>query len=129
MAISRIRLTQFLSQRYQKDCVTVFQSLSHIQLCEPMDCSTPGFSDNISWNSLKLMSTDLVMSSNHLNLGCPLFLQHSIFPSIRVLHIKRPKYWTFSIGPSNEYSGLISFRIDQFDVLAVQGTRKTLLQL
>ena len=98
-------------------------------LCKTMNCSTPGFSDNISWNSLKLMSTDLVMSSNHLNLCCPLFLQHSIFPSIRVLHIKRPKYWTFSIGPSNEYSGLISFRIDQFDVLAVQGTRKTLLQL
>ena len=76
------------------------------------------------------------MPSNHLILCCPLLLPPSIFPSIRVFssesvpHIKWPKYWTFSfsISPSNEYSGLISFRIDWFDLLAVQGTLKSLLQ-
>ena len=76
-----------------------------------------------------------VMPSNHLILCCPLLLP-SIFPSIRVfsnesvLHIRRPKYWSFhfSISPSNEYSGLISFRMDSLDLLAVQGTLKSLLQ-
>ena len=74
------------------------------------------------------------MLSNHLFLCCPLLLLPSIFPSIRVfanesaLHIRRPKYWSFSISSSNEYSGLISFRIDWFDLLAVQGTLKSLLQ-
>ena len=76
------------------------------------------------------------MSSNHCILCCPLLLLPSIFPSIRgfskesVLRIRWPKYWSFnfSISPSNEYSGLISFRIDQFDLLAVQGTLKSLLQ-
>ena len=80
--------------------------------------------------------TESVMPSNHLILCCPLFLLPSIFPSIRVfsnesvLHIRWPNYWsfTFSITPSNEYSGLISFRIDWFDLLAVQGTLKSLLQ-
>ena len=84
---------------------------------------------------LKLMSTELVMPSNHLILCCPLFLP-SIFPSIRifanesVLCIKWPKYWSFSfnINPSNEYSGLISFRMDWLDLLAVQRTLKSLLQ-
>ena len=83
---------------------------------------------------LKLMSTESVMSSNHIIL-CPLLLP-SIFPSIRVfsnesvLHTRWPKYWnfSFSISPSNEYSGLISFRIDWLDLLAVQGTLKSLLQ-
>ena len=78
-----------------------------------------------------------VMPSNHLILCCPLLLLPSIFPSIRVfsnesvLCIRRPKYrsYSFSISPSNEYSGLISFRIDWFDILAVQGTLKSLLQL
>ena len=71
------------------------------------------------------------MPSNHLILCCPLLLLPSIFPSIRVfsnesaLHISWPKYWSFSISPSNEYSGLISFRIGWFDLLAVQGTLKT----
>ena len=77
-----------------------------------------------------------VMPSNHLNLCCPLLLLLSIFPSIRVfsnesvLHIRWPKYWSFnfSISPSNEYSGLISFRINWLDLLAVQGTLKSLLQ-
>ena len=80
------------------------------------------------------MSIELVMPSNHLILSCPLLLPPSIFPSIRVfsnesvLHIRWSKYWSFSISPSSEYSGLISFRIDWFDLLAVQGTLKSLLQ-
>ena len=82
------------------------------------------------------MSIELVMLFNHLILCCPLLLPPSIFPSIRVfsnelaLHIRWPKYWSFSfsISPSNEYLGLISFRIDRFDLLAVQGTLKSLLQ-
>ena len=74
------------------------------------------------------------MPSNHLILSCPLLLPPSIFPSIRVfsnesaVHIRWPKYWTFSISPSNEYSGLISFRMDWLDLLAVEGTLKSLLQ-
>ena len=84
----------------------------------------------------KLMSIKLVMPSNHLILCHPLLLPPSIFPIIRVfsnestLHIRWPKYWSFSlsISPSNEYSGLISFRIDWLDLLAVQGTLKNLLQ-
>ena len=89
----------------------------------------------ISWSLLKLMSIKSVMPTNHLILGCPRPLP-SIFPSIRffsnelTLHIRWPKYWvfSFSISPSNEFSGLISFRIDWFDLLVVQGTLKTLLQ-
>ena len=87
-------------------------------------------------NLLRLMSIELVMPSNHLILCCPLLLLPSIFPSIRVFsnqsvfRIRWPKYWSFSfsISPSNEYSGPISFRIDWFDLLAVQGTLKSLLQ-
>ena len=89
----------------------------------------------ISQSLLKLMSIELVMPSNHLILCCPLFLLPSVFPSIRifsnvsVLCIRRPKYWSFSISPSNEYSGLISLQeIDWLDLLAVQGTHKSLLQ-
>ena len=80
------------------------------------------------------MAIESVMLSNHLFLCYPLLLLPSIFPSIRVfanesaLHIRRPKYWSFSISPSNEYSGLISLRIDWFDLLAVQETLKSLLQ-
>ena len=85
---------------------------------------------------LKLMPIKLVMSSNHLIFCCPLLLLSSIYPSINVfsnesaLHIRWPKYWkfSFSISPSNEYSGLIYFRIDWFDLLSVQGTLKSLLQ-
>jgi len=84
----------------------------------------------------KPMSTESMMPSNHLILCCPLLLLPSIFPSIRVfsnepaLHIRWPKYWSFSsnISPYDEYSGLISFRTDRFDLLAVQGTLKSLLQ-
>ena len=89
----------------------------------------------ISWNLPKFISITLVMPSSHLILCHPLFLLPSIFPSIRVfsnesaLHIRWPKYWSFnfSISSSNDYSGLVSFRIDWFD-LAVQGTLKSLLQ-
>ena len=85
---------------------------------------------------LKLMSIESVMPSNHLILCCPLLLSPSIFPSIRVfsnesaLHIRWPKYWSFSfsISPSNEHPGLISFRMDWLDLLAVQGTLKGFLQ-
>ena len=82
---------------------------------------------------LNLMSIESLMPSNHLILCCPLLLP-SVFPSIRVfsdelpLHIKWPKHWSFSISPSNEYSGLISFRMDWLDLLAVQGILKSLLQ-
>ena len=90
----------------------------------------------ISQSLFKLTSIELVMPSNHLILCCSLFLLPSIFPCIRVfsnesaLHIKCPKYWnfSFSISPSNEYSGLISFRMDWLDLLAVQGTLRSLLQ-
>ena len=89
-----------------------------------------------SQSLLKLMSIELVMTSNHLILCQPLLLLPSTFPSIRVffnelaLHIRWPKYWNFSftISPPSEYPGLISFRIDWFDLLAVQGTLKSLLQ-
>ena len=89
-----------------------------------------------SQSSRKLISIELVMPSNHLILYCPLLFLPSIFPSIKVfsnesvLRIRWPKYWSFSfsINPSNEYSGLTSFRIDWLDLLAVQGTLKSLLQ-
>ena len=89
-----------------------------------------------SQSLLKAMSIESMMPSNHLILCCPLLLLSSIFPSIRVfsnesaLHIRWPEYWNFSfnISPSNEHSGLISFRIDWLDLLAVQGTLKSLLQ-
>ena len=90
-----------------------------------------------SWILLKIMSIELLMPSNIFVLCRPLLLLPSIFPSTRVfpsesaLHIRWPKYWNFSfnISPSNEYSGLISFRMDWLDLLAVQGTLKSLLQL
>ena len=89
-----------------------------------------------SWNLIKLMSIESVMPSNHLTFCHPLPLLPSIFPSIRVFsnesvpHIRWPNYWSFSfsISPSKEYSGLISFRMDWLDLLAAQGTLKSLLQ-
>ena len=102
-----------------------------------MDCSTPGLPDH---NQLSVIGqthvTELVMPSNHLIFGRPLLLLPSIFPSIRVfsnesaLHIRWPKFWSFSfsISPSKEHPVLISFRMDWLDLLAVQGTRKSLLQ-
>ena len=104
-------------------------------LREPMDCSALGLPVHHPLPKLlKLMSIKLVMSSNHLILCCTLLFLPSIIPSIRVfskesvLRIRWPKYWSFSISLSNEYSGLISFRLDWLDLLVVQGTLKSLLQ-
>ena len=105
-------------------CCSVAKSC--VTLCDPMNCSTPdSLPFTISWSSLKLMSFESVMLSNYLILCSPLLLFSSLFPSIRW-----PKYWGFgfSINPSREYSGLISFRVDWFDLLAVQATLKSLLQ-
>ena len=125
------RKAYFLSQ-------VVVQLLSSVWLF-----ATPGtaahqapLSSTLSWSLLKFMSIESVMPSNHLILCYSLLLLPSVFPSIRVfssesvLCIRWPKYWTFnfSINPSNEYSGLISFKIEWFDLLAVQGTLKSLLQ-
>ena len=114
------------------------QSLSHVRLFETPWTAACQASLSIinSWSLLKLMSIQSVMPSNHLILCLPLLLPASILPSIRVFsndsvfHIRWPKYWSFSfsISPSNEYSGLISFRMDWLDLLAVQGTLKSLLQ-
>ena len=114
------------------------QSLSHVQLfASPWTAAyQASLSITNSRSLLKLISIESLMSSNHLILCCPLLLLASIFPSIRVFsdesvfHIRWPKYWNFSFSnsPSNKYSGLISFRIDQFDFLAAQGTLKSLLQ-
>ena len=116
---------------------SLFQSLSHVQLCDPMDCSMSGFP--VHYQLPELAQThvhqigDAIQPSHPLSSPSP---PASVFPSIRVfsresvLHIRWPKYWSFSfsISPSNEHSGLISFRMDWFDLLAVQGTLKSLLQ-
>ena len=118
--------------------VVVVQSLSHGQLFAtpwPAACQA-SLSFTIFPSLLKLMSTESVRPSNHLVLCPPLLLLPSVFPSIRVfsnasaLRLRWPKYWSFSfsISPSSEYSELISFRIDWVDLLAVQGTLKSLLQ-
>ena len=119
-------------------CIVVVRLLSRVRLfVTPMGCSTPGFpslSFTLCQSLLKLMSIESVMPSNHLILCHLLLILPSIFLSISVfsnesaLCIRRPKYWSFSIRPSSEYSGLISFRIDWFNLLAVQGTLKSLLQ-
>ena len=116
----------------------IVQSLSCVQLfATPWTAARQAsLSITNSRSLLRLMSNELVMPSNHLILCCPLLLLPSIFPSIRVfpnesvLHIRQPKYWSssFSISSSSEYSGLISFRMDWLDLLAVQGTLKSLLQ-
>ena len=105
-------------------------------LCDPMNHSMPGLSITNSGSLPKLMPIESVMPSNHLILCRPLLLLPSIFPSIRVfsndsaVHIRWPKYWSFSfnISASNEHPGLISFRMDWLELLAVQGTLKSLLQ-
>ena len=116
-------------------CCSVAQSCP--TLCEPWTAAPQAsLSFTISRSLLKLMSIESMMPSNHLILCRPLLLLPSIFPSIRVfsnesaLCIRWPNYWSFSfsISPSNKYSGLISFRIDWFDLLSVQGTLKSLLQ-
>ena len=122
-----------------QECRTCCCSVTNscLTLCDSVNCSTPGFPIlHYLLSLLKLMSIELVMPSNHLVLCHPLFLLPSIFPSIRVssnesaLCIQWPKYWNFSFttSPSKENLGFISFRIDWFDLLAVQGTLKSLLQ-
>ena len=109
------------------------RALQFSSVCDPMDCSAPGLP--VHYQLRELAQTQLVMPSNHLIFCRPLLLLPSIFPSIRivsnesVLRSRLLKYWSFSfsISPSNEHSGLISFRIDWFD-LAAQGTLKSLLQ-
>ena len=120
------------------DWLLLFSCLSRVRLFATPWITTcqASLSFAISQSLLKFMSMESVMPSNHLILCCPLLLLPSIFPSIRVfsnesdLCITWPKYrsFSFSISPSNEYSGLISFRTDWFDLLAVQGTLKSLLQ-
>ena len=122
-------------------CITTSGNLSSVQLSRGRLFAAPwtaacqaSLSITNSWSLLKLMSIELVMPSNHLFLCCPLLLLPSIFPTIRVfsnesvLCISWPKDWSFSfnISPSNEYSGLISFGMDWLDLLAVQGTLKSL---
>ena len=116
-------------------CCLVAQSC--LTLCDSMNCSSKSFlSFTIYQSLLKLMPIESVMPSNHLILCRCLLLLSSVFPSIRVfsnepaLRFIWPKYWSFSfsVSPSKEYSGLISFRIDWLDLLAVQGTLKSLLQ-
>ena len=118
--------------------ISLVQSLSSVWLfATPWTAACQAsLSITNSWSLLKLMSIELVMPANHLTLCHPLLLLPSILPSIRVfsiesvLHISWPKYWSFSfsIRPSSEHSGLISFRMDWLDLLAVQGTLKSLLQ-
>ena len=119
-------------------CINSVQSLSRVQLfATPWTVARKAsLSITNSWSLLKLMSIESVMPSSHLILCRPLLLLLSIFPSIRVfssesvLCIRWSNYWSFSfsISPSNEYSGLISFTIDWFDLFAVRGTLKSLLQ-
>ena len=122
----------------KKQNISSVQSLSRVQLFATPWTAARQASLYItnSCSLLKLMSIESVMPSSYLILCCPLLLLPSIFPSIRVfsnesvLRIRWPKYWSFSFSasPSNEYSGLISFRIDQLDLLAVQGTLKSVFQ-
>ena len=126
-------------QQHQIFCSLQFSSVAQLcpTLCDPMDCSTPGFP--VHHQLPELIQTNVhrsVMPSNHLILCHPLLLPPSIFPRIRVfsnesvLHIRWPEYWSFSfsISLSSEYSGLISFRMDWLDLFAVQGTLKSLFQ-
>ena len=120
---------------YIRTRISSVQLHSRIQLFVTLWTAAPqaSLSINVSWSVVKLMPVELVMPSNHLILCHPLLLLPSIFPSSRVfsnesvLCIRWPKYWSFSfsISPSNEYSGLISFRIDWFVLLAVQATLKS----
>ena len=116
-------------------CFSVSQSC--LTLCDSMDCSTPGFPVIPTfWSLFKLMSVESVIPFNHLIFCHPLLLLPSIFPSNRVfsnesvLRIRWPEYWSFSLSmsPSNEHPGLISFKMDWLDLLAVQETLKSLLQ-
>ena len=129
-----------LQQRKNNSQPTQFSSVqlfSHVRLCDPMDCSTPGFP--VHHQLLETAQThihcvgDAIQPSHPLSSPSPPTFnlsQHRVFSNESALHIRWPKYWSFSfsISPSNEYSGLISFRMDWLDVLAVLGTLKSLLQ-
>ena len=116
-------------------CCSVAQSCLTVSAPWTASCQA-SLPFTISWSLFQLRSIELVMPSNHLVLCCPILLLLSVFPRIKVfpsdtsLHTRWPKYWSvsFNISPSNEYSGLISFRIDWLDLLAVQGTLKSLFQ-
>ena len=135
MVSTAVRLIIFFAAKDGETLISSVQSLSHVRLCVTLWVAAcqAFLSITSSWSLLKLMSFDLVMPSNHLILCHPLLLLPSVFPSIRVfcnesvLCIRWPKYWSFSfsICRSNEYSGLISFRIDWFNLLTVQGTLYT----
>ena len=136
----RVTFCKFQNQKLAINTTSVqFRSVAKScpTLCDPMDCSTPGLPVyHQLLELLKLMSIESVMPSNYLILCCPLLLLPSNLPRIRVfssesvLLIRWPKYWSFSfsISPFNEYSGLISFRIDWLDLFAFQGTLKSFLQ-
>ena len=127
-----MQVIPYISESAQFSLVTQLRPT----LCDPVDCSSPGFLVTNSQSLLKLKSIELAMPSNHLIPSRYILLPPLIFPSIRVfskesvLRIRWPKYWSFnfSISPSNEYSGLSSFRMDWFDLLAVQRTLQSLLQ-
>ena len=122
LLVTTVSTSQVQFRSVPQSCLTLYDTI---------DCSTPGFPVHHQLQSfLKLMSIELVMPFNHLILCCLLLLLPSIFPSIRAFSIRWPKYrsFSFSISPSNEYSELISFRIDWVDLLAVQGTLQNLLQ-
>ena len=130
-----LNTTELYGQKYLRwQALCSVQLLSNVRLFVTpwTEACQASLSINNSQSLLRLMSIEVVMPSNHLILCCPLLLLPSIFPSIRVfsndsvLHIGWPKYWSFrfSISPSNEYSRLISFRMDWLDLLAVQGTLK-----
>ena len=136
-----LRRKGWMSSHFEKPCFhfdEMLEKFSSVQscliLCDPMDCSTPGFPLHHQLPEFTQTHVHRVGDAiNHLILCRPLLLLPSIFPSIgvfskeSVLRIRWPKYWnfSFSISPSNEYSGLISFRIDCFDLLAVQGTQES----
>ena len=132
----RIKCSVWNKRRGQRQLLGTVRCCSVcLTLWNTMDCSKPG--SPVHHQLAELAQTHVmesVMPSNHLVLCHPLLLLHSIFPSIRVfsnelaLCIRWPKYWSFSISPSNEYSELISFRIDWFDLPTIQGTLKSLLQ-
>ena len=130
---------QCVQRKYQPQSsllifLIVIHLLSHVQISvTPWTAAHQvSLSFTVSQSLLKLMSIESVMPSNHLILCHPLLLLPSVFPSIRsftvmALHIRWPKFWSFRISPSNKYSGLISFRIDWFDLLATHRTLKSLL--
>ena len=134
----KFALSVYIALRYKPVQFSSVQSFSRVRLFATPWTATrqASLSTTNSWSIPKLMSIESVMSSNHLILCCPLLLPPSIFPSIKVisnesaLHIRWLKYcsFPFNISPSNEHPGLISFRIDWLDPLAVQGTLKSLLQ-